>query len=315
MRKKAITFFLILAILLSLVVAFAELTGKTELICSDSSCLRVQTSSFSRVVGIPVGFYAFILLGLCLYFHLKGKKESLLLLISTVMGLELYFTFLEFFFIHSVCKVCLLFFSLLVFTVFLVWAELEGWREAKAGLFCGAFFFLASHFVFFFPRVEPNPMVLREDPAPARVELFASPSCSHCEEALKALKEICLSLDAELVVRPVCLTEADRKKALDWVCGYLFQCSSGTSRRLAEKVIWENEREALSLTGGRLAVPLVVVKCEDNKKAVFKGWSQEVRNRLESLIVGSSGNIFSSFLPDEAEAEVCGGGDGRSCLN
>jgi uncharacterized membrane protein/glutaredoxin len=306
-RRKIVTILLLSTMLISLAVSVAELTGKTSLICSDSSCLRVQTSSFSRVINVPIGFYAFILLGCCLYFHLRKEEKTLFLLLSTVMGLELYLTFLEFFFIHSVCKVCLVFFSLVVSTLTFVWLDLEkSWKELKVGLFCGVLFFLGAHFIFFFPHVELNPTVLREDPAPARVEVFASPSCPHCEEALKALKEICSSLDAELVVRPVCLTEADRKKALDWVCGYLFQCSSGTSRRLAEKVIWENEREALNLTGGRLAVPLIVVRCEDGEK-IFKGWSQEVRNRLESLIIESSGSFFSGFLPDRAEAGVCGG--------
>ena len=313
-RRKTVTILLLSAMLLSLAAVLAELTGKTSLICSDSSCLKVQTSSFSKVVGVPIGFYAFILLSSGFYFHLKEKKETLFLLLSTVVGLELYLTFLEFFFICSFCELCLVFFSLLTFTLALVWMDLEErWKKAKAGIFLGTLFFLASHFVFFFPHVELNPMVLREGPAPARVELFASFSCPHCEEALKTLKEICPDLDAELVVRPVCLNESDREKALDWVCGYLFQCPSGTSRRLAEKVIWENEREALSLTGGRLAVPLIVVKCEDGK-AVFKGWSQEVRNRLESLIIENSGSFFSGFLPDKAEAGVCGG-ENRSCLN
>jgi len=308
MRKKALTILLILAILLSLITALTELTGKTNFICPDNSCVKVQTSSFSRVVSIPIGFYAFILLGIGLYFHRKGKEEKLFLLLWAITGLEAYFMFLQFFCIRSFCSICLIFFALLSLCLIFIWRDIEGEKitRAKAGLFFGAFSFLVLHFVFFFPQVELNPGVLREDKPPARVELFASPSCSHCEEALRALKEICPNLNAALVVRPVSLSEADRKKALDWVCRYLFQSPSGTSRRLAEKIIWENEKEALNLNGGRLAVPLIVVKGEEGKQ-VFKGWDHRVRNQLESAVIESSRKIFSPFWPEKAEAEVCGG--------
>ena len=45
-----------------------------------------------------------------------------------------------------------------------------------------------------------------------QVEVFASPTCTYCEEALSSLREICQDGNVEVIVRPVSL--GDKKPAM-----------------------------------------------------------------------------------------------------
>jgi hypothetical protein len=84
------------------------------------------------------------------------------------------------------------------------------------------------------------------------------------------------------VLRPVGLSEKDRQTSTEWVCNTIFEKHNATSRRLAERIVWKNEKEARDLNEGNLAVPIIVVKSGDGKSQTYKGWNPQVKTAIES---------------------------------
>jgi len=283
-------------ILMFLTIAVAVLTGAGDLagrsfICESSACVKIHSSSLATAFAIPVGFYAAGFLILALWLYRKGKTDFAGAILCGLLGIESYFTFIQAFFIRSFCLSCLLFFVSLAACAFSSRATVS--RNAAIH---GFMLFFVAHFCFFFPSVNLKPTLIT-DPGQinTEVEIFASPSCSHCEEALSVLRTVCDKANTSLIVRPVSISKADSKKSAEWVAGKLFSRGSPTSLRLAEKIVWDNEAEARRLNNDNLAVPLILVKT-NGEKELFTGWNAQVRQAVFGLI--------RTGLPETASANL-----------
>jgi len=278
-KRKIITVFFISATaVLALLTAIADMFEKSDMVCATASCVKVHSSSFATVFNLPVGIYAGFFLVLALSLYLKGKTSLTALILWALLGAEAYYTFIQFVFIESLCMSCLIFFSLLIACIIA-----SGIFKNQAAFITGVTMFLAAHFVFFFPSVTLKPTLIQNVPnRDADIEIFASPSCSHCEEAITKLSRVCTDTGMQLIVRPVCISAKDREKSVQWVSGELFKCGTPTSNRLAEKIVWENEAEARKLSNGELQVPLILVRA-DNFKEVFTGWDGQIQDKIFRL--------------------------------
>ncbi|PIP38549.1 MAG: hypothetical protein COX19_12095 [Desulfobacterales bacterium CG23_combo_of_CG06-09_8_20_14_all_51_8] len=278
--RKTITIFLIsITGILAFATGIADMFEKNDVICATAACMKVHSSSFSTVFETPVGFYAAGVLLLDLWLFLKGKSTLSAILLWGLLGAEAYFTFIQIFFINSLCASCLIFFSLLIACVIS-----SKTLRIKSALVMGFTVFLGSHFVFFFPSVKLKPTLIQNlSKQKTNIEIFASPSCSHCDEAIAELSRVCTDTRAKLIVRPVYISRKDMKKSVKWVSGELFQCGSSTSNRLAEKIVWDNEAEARKLNNGDLQVPLILVRM-DGFQEIFQGWDKQVKDNIFKIL-------------------------------
>jgi uncharacterized membrane protein len=278
-KRRIITvFFISVTAVLALITAIADIFEKSDMVCATTSCVKVHSSSFATVFSLPVGIYAAFFLALALCLYLAGKNRLTALILWALLGAESYYTFIQFVFIESLCITCLTFFSLLIACIIA-----SGRVQRQSSIIMGVTMFLAAHFVFFFPSVTLKPTLIQNlSDRSADIEIFASPSCSHCEEAIKHLSEVCTETGTQLVVRPVCISAKDREKSVQWVSGELFKCDSPTSYRLAEKIVWENEAEAREIANGELQVPLILVRTGGFKE-VFTGWDRKVQDKIFRL--------------------------------
>ena len=279
MRRKTTILCILATAALSLATGIGDLLGKSAILCSSSACMKVHSSSFATAFVIPVGFYATLFLLLSLWFFLKRKEDIFSMILCSLLGLELYYTYLQIFFIGSLCRVCLLFLALLLVCVLIA----RAYRERNAVLL-GLMMFLVAHFAFFYPSVTLKPTLTIDEVAEKKaIEIFAAPSCTHCEHAIEYLRKICAKTGTPLIVRPVSISTRDMDQSVRWVSGKLFECKSRTSYRLAEKIVWENEKEARRLNQGKLAVPLILVRVNGSEET-FRGWGKDVQSAIDSLL-------------------------------
>jgi len=279
MRNKITVFLISASAVLAVATGIADVFEKNDVICATTACVKVHGSSFSTVFNIPVGFYAAGFLILTLWLYLKSRQKLVAVMLWALLGAEAYFTFIQIVFINSLCISCMIFFSLLITCVLASNAF-----RIKPALVMGLTVFLGAHFIFFFPSITLKPTLIQEfSREKTQIEIFASPSCSHCEEAIFELSKACTDTGTKLIVRPVCISRQDKEKSVQWVSGELFECGTSTSNRLAEKIVWDNEAEARKLTHGDLQVPLILVRT-DRFQEIFQGWDNLVKDRIVGLI-------------------------------
>jgi len=285
----------------------------------ESVCAAVHNSSFGNLFGIPIGFFAAAFFALLIGCHWRGRWEMVSTGIGLMAGAETYLTFIQFTHLDSVCVWCLGFYGLVLLGFILMLTR----DTAKPVFVVSAIAFFTAHFVFFPPGADIKASLVKTGDRP-QIEIFASPSCEHCEKAIANLESLCSGTNTDLVLRPVGLSKKDRKFSTEWVCNTIFDKYNATSRRLAEKIVWKNEREARALNDGSLAVPIIVVKNEDGAVQTFKGWDPTVKTAIEksvggfhniSLITGVSANNAFSMLSssDNAAEGVCGNAIESTC--
>ena len=197
-KNNILTVSLILALLLSLFMGLQDLAQLSA--CGTASCDKVHASSFGSMFGLPLGLCAAPGLLMVLFFHLK-KKNMVTCALAAMLGAELYLTFVQLYFIRGICLLCLSFLGLLFLSFTLA---VDKSMLPKAALIACLFFF-SFHFFFFFPDFQPR-CTLAQIPGDTRVEVFGSPSCLHCKEAITQLTAICSDYGADLVLRPVPLS-------------------------------------------------------------------------------------------------------------
>ena len=317
MRRKLCVSMIIAATVAALVIGIADIVGETDLVCSNTACLKVHSSSFATSFVIPLGFYAAAFLCLALILHLKGKEEASLLVLYALTGFEAYLTFIQVVFIHSLCTSCIVFFTLLVASCAAATRAARGHVQGgRNPALVGFFMFFVAHFAFFFPSVEPRPNLTQISEGSKKIEIFASPSCPHCEEALAELRSLASHSNFQLVVRPVSISRDDVASTVRWVCQKLFRCPSVTAQKLAEKIVWENQEEARKLSGGTLAVPIVVVSSGDHRE-IIRGWGPEALELVQLAAQAgpsrtwAAGENTAHFFQEGEENHVCS--TGNSC--
>jgi len=217
--------------------------------------------------------------------HRVGQTKAVSYLLAAMLGAELYLTFVQVCFIHAFCFICFCFLVLLSITL----AFAVDRQTLKTTGMTACLLFFVSHFVLFFPNVELKPTLMQPAYAKAKIEVFGSPSCPHCREAMNELKQICSAYNAELIIRPVSLSPRDRNQTLEWICNVLFEEKTGTAKRLAEKIVWKNENTIKQLEGGdRISVPLILVRTPSSDNVVLRGWSEHAKELIYSLLADNS---------------------------
>ena len=293
MLKKNMPALLCFCLLFSLGIGVFDTMGPGN-ICQTASCAKVHSSSFAKIFNIPIGFFgATGLLAAMLLFYFK-KKEAAAIIMYALCGFEAYFTFIEAVYIKSWCVLCVIFFCFLLIATMLI-----GVKNIKAPVTVLFTFFLA-HFIFFYPDITLKTTLIHAYQEKLQIEIFASPSCDHCHDAISELKEICMIADTELIIRPVSLSASDAKTSVQWICKSLFKNSTATSKRLAEKIIWENELEVKNLCGN-ITVPLICINFKNKTRpAIFTGWD----NDIKMLVYKSLENLTNSGM--KTKGSFCG---------
>ena len=281
LSKRGANILIIVTIALSLFTLLVGFSGSEDLTCPTASCEEVQKSSFGKLFGIPIGAYAAALLSFVLLLRLIGKERVAAVMLWAMLGIETYLTFISFTYFETLCFICMIFLLGLGCCVALTSPSVN----ISGGVFSAALFFFISHFVFFYPDAQIKPTLMNNTASLVQVEVFASPTCTHCEEALSTLRKIATDANISLAVRPVSF--GNKQAAIDWVAEELFTRQSATSRRFAEKMVWENETEARSLNGGKLVVPIIRVR-QEGEERVFCGWNERVKQYVISNIKGIS---------------------------
>jgi uncharacterized membrane protein len=281
LSKRGANILIIVTIALSLFTLVIGFSGSGDLICPKASCEELQKSSFGRLFGVPLGAYAAALLSFVLLLRFMRKEQVAAAILWAMLGVETYLTFISFTYLGTFCFICMIFLLALGCCVALTSNTLN----ITAGVFSASLFFFIGHFVFFYPDAHIKPTLMNDTASSVHVEVFASPTCTHCEEALSTLRKISTDTNISLSVRPVSL--GNKQAAIDWVEEELFTRQSATARRFAEKLVWENEREARNLAGGKLIVPIIRVR-RDGEERVFCGWNDQVEKHVVSNVKGIS---------------------------
>lgn len=104
-------------------------------VCTTSSCLKVQTSAYSKLAGVPVALMGLIgyvaILGSLLVPESETSRFATLMFTLAGFGFSAYLTYRELFSIHAVCEWCASSAGIMTILACLaVWRFLRGGRPA-----------------------------------------------------------------------------------------------------------------------------------------------------------------------------------------
>ncbi len=103
-------------------------------VCTSSSCLKVQTSVYSKLAGVPVAVLGLIgyvaILGSLLIPESETSRLATLVFTLSGFGFSAYLTYRELFSIHAVCEWCASSAGIMtILTCLAVWRFLRGERS------------------------------------------------------------------------------------------------------------------------------------------------------------------------------------------
>ncbi len=104
-------------------------------VCTSSSCLKVQTSVYSKLIGVPVAVLGLIgyvaILGSLLAPESETSRLATLVFTFAGFGFSMYLTYRELFSIHAVCEWCASSAGIMTILICLsVWRFLRGGPSA-----------------------------------------------------------------------------------------------------------------------------------------------------------------------------------------
>ena len=283
-KSNILTLSLILTLCLAMSVGLQGLAHHTA--CATASCEKVHASSFGSLFGIPLGLWAIPGLLFVMAFHLKRSRTMVSCALAAMLGAEIYLTFIQIYFVHGVCLVCLCFLALISLSLLLA---IDRRSLSRAGVIVC---------LLFFPDIQPR-CTLAQVPADTWVEVFGSPSCSHCKEAIAQLKGTCSDYGADLVLRPVPLSQADYEPTLDWVCSLFFEKKTGCAKRLGLRIIQRNEKSLRELAPHDetepLGLPVIRVTSPQGTR-LFRGWDEQFKKSLYQLFEDNALSRFNAGI-------------------
>jgi uncharacterized membrane protein len=113
-------------------------------VCTTSSCLKVQTSIYSKLLGVPVALMGLIgyvvILGSLLIPESETSRFATLIFTLGGFGFSAYLTYRELFSIHAICEWCASSAVIMtILTCLAVWRFLRGERSAYGSPLSGPF--------------------------------------------------------------------------------------------------------------------------------------------------------------------------------
>ncbi len=253
--------------------ALGEKFIKSLKTCELQSCQVVQHSNFSEIWGIPITAFAVFYLLLAFLFDLRKKEKLSAVIIGALAGAEAYLTFLEFFYLQTVCPMCILFFALLLCTFLLHRKNLS----LKVLLEIPAVSFLLAHFLFFFPYVNLKTSIPYFSPSSPRITI--SGPLLQAQKAAEALKTFLPN--AYIWISPCSSTPQDETLAREMFLQTLFSDQKGLASKLVEAYLREVRKTKTCIL--RIAI-------SSNGKLIYEGpWNEEVLMNLleETFLAGS----------------------------
>jgi uncharacterized membrane protein len=116
---------------------YVHYSGHPPVCTAGGSCLKVQTSVYSKLAGVPVALMGLIgyiaILGSLLVRESETSRLATLALVVGGFGFSAYLTYRELFSIHAVCEWCASSAVILtILTVLATWRFLLGDPQSKA---------------------------------------------------------------------------------------------------------------------------------------------------------------------------------------
>jgi len=304
LKRNILTILLVTGICLSAITGLQDITQNSA--CGTQSCKIVHLSSFGSVIGIPLALWGMLGMIIAIIFHTYGKTQLLRYSLSAMLGCEIYFTFIQIYFIQAICFSCLAFFVLLCLCAVLTLNKPLNFKIFTTV----SLSFLSLHFFFFFPNIEPRAELIQPSPN-NRVEIFSSVSCLHCEEAIAQLKDICSLSNADLVIRPVPLSNKDYQPILSYICNHFFKTNTEVAKKFAEKVIWKNLQDLRKFENTEnTELPLIVVNSPYNGRKILRGWNEWSKQTVHHLLLADTSTAGIDFTGNPTGAictpQTCG---------
>jgi len=298
LKRNILTILLVTGICLSAITGLQNITQNSA--CGTQSCKIVHLSSFGSVIGIPLALWGMLGMIIAIIFHTYGKTRLLRYSLSAMLGCEIYFTFIQIYFIQAICFSCLAFFVLLCLCAVLTLNKPLDFKIFTTV----SLSFLSLHFFFFFPNIEPRAELIQPS-ANNMVEIFSSVSCPHCEEAIAQLKDICSLSNTDLVIRPVPLSNKDYQPTLSYICNHFFKTNTEGAKKFAEKVIWKNRQDLRKFENTEnTELPLIVVNSPYNGRKILRGWNEWSKQTVHHLLLADTSTAGIDFTGNPAGA-VC----------
>ena len=297
-KHKILTILLVTGICFSAITGLQDIAQKSA--CGTQSCKIVHLSSFGSLAGIPLSLWGMLGMIIAIIFHTYGKTLLLRYSIAAMLGCEIYFTFIQIYFIQTICFSCLSFFVLLCLCAVLTLNKPLDFKIFTTV----SLSFLSLHFFFFFPNIEPRADLIQPS-ANNSVEIFSSTSCLHCKEAIAQLKNVCSLSNTDLVIRPVSLSNKDYHPTLSYVCNHFFKTNTEATKKFAEKVIWKNHQDLRKFENTEnTELPLIVVNSKYNGRKILKDWNERFQQTVRHLLSADINTTGFNFTGN-ATGAVC----------
>ena len=244
--------------------ALGEKLIKSLKTCELQSCQIVQHSSFSEVWGVPITVFAVFGLFLAFILDLRKREKLSAAAVGLFAGAEAYLTFLELFYLQTVCSMCALFFAVLLSAFLLHLKNLS----LKAFLEIPAAGFLFAHFIFFFPQVSFKTSIPYFSPSSPKITVSGPPL--EAQRAAEALKSLLPS--ACIRISPCPSSPQDEPLVREMFLQALFSDQKGLAPKLAEAYL----REARKAKTCELRITV-----SSGGKLIYGGpWDEEVLTSL-----------------------------------
>jgi uncharacterized membrane protein len=113
---------------------YVHYSGIPPVCTAGGSCLKVQTSAYSKLAGVPVALMGLIgyvaILGSLLFAETETSRFATLIFTLAGFGFSAYLTYRELFTIHAICEWCASSAGIMtILTLLAVWRFLRGERS------------------------------------------------------------------------------------------------------------------------------------------------------------------------------------------
>jgi len=201
---------IIVGAIISLLTELEKISPTIKKICGGETggCARVAASDYSSLFGVPLGILGIIAYIILAYLY-KYEREKSPILISVMMGAEVYFVFLQISVIKAICPLCMANFAVVVSLSIFLFTTISPKDDPKFFRGLSAFLAVLTFLLLFIPYLvnEDAKTSATKKSIPIKVEsmtswgdsnslhrleIFTDYQCPHCaryEPTVKAIME------------------------------------------------------------------------------------------------------------------------------